>query len=223
MNEKCNRKRWTLNEVEKLKTYIKKQSELLLSNFYENIIEGKMKIRKPPGFFIEMASFLKMTPKQCKSKFQKSEKEIYTNYLGVPSDYYEVFTCLRLKNFFIKQTLNQNLKNSFKNGKFFKKSVTKGKQNKLNNKLKRKKSEFSEDNTYYSKSQQKSEKSRNKKLFMIRKKIIKEYKANTQRDCKIEERNLEIIFVNFKILFQNKMKMRQLIGTLIVLSFNQRF
>lgn len=103
MPRKSKRKRWSLQEVSDLKKYIQSKSDLLINNFYENVLEGKMKVRKPPGFFIQMAETLNMKPKQCKSKFQKFEREIYTNYLSLPEAEYQVFLHLRKKNFFNKK------------------------------------------------------------------------------------------------------------------------
>lgn len=95
MPKKTSRKRWTEVELTKLREFIELKAEILLTNFYKNIKEGRIKYRKPSKFFSEMGDFLKMTPTQCKSKFQKFEKEIFTNYLQLPDRSYFVLEHIR--------------------------------------------------------------------------------------------------------------------------------
>jgi hypothetical protein len=188
MGKKTSRKRWSFEEVEKLKLYIKGKSELLMTNFYENIVEGKMKVRKPPGFFIEMAKELEMTPKQCKSKFQKSEKEIYTKYLAVSEDHYSVFISLRKKNFFAKHKINlkQNEidaigdSNALCNTRMLRKLGTHSKTDR-NTKPHRKCS--TEKNSKL--------KPEIRRLFSLREQIINKYLSDQVKNCSIKEGNLK--------------------------------
>ena len=89
------KRRWTKKELINLKKYIIYKSKILLNNFYRNVIYGYIKFRKPTGFFIEMARTLGLTSPQCKSKFQKFEKEIYTLYLELPEESYIVLKYIR--------------------------------------------------------------------------------------------------------------------------------
>ena len=192
MPKKSLRKRWTEKGVFELKNYIKSKSDLLVSNFYENIIEGRMKVRKPPGFFIEMAQALKMTPKQCKSKFQKTEKEIYTKYLEFDDEEYEVFIHLRKKNYFAK-------KQKFKNKK---KQINKIKDNdsSLTNKIKtrRRRTRYSETKLRSVKNTQSRDKDKNKtkkiRLYKLRKKMIKKYENKLIHNFVIEESNQSFLY-----------------------------
>lgn len=95
MSKKSSRKRWTELELTNLREYIQLKSAILLKNFYQNLVEGRIKFRKPSRFFSEMAAFLKMSSAQCKSKFQKYEKHIYTNYLQLPEKSYLVLEHIR--------------------------------------------------------------------------------------------------------------------------------
>jgi hypothetical protein len=45
-----------------------------------------------------MSESVGRSPSQCKSKFQKFEKEIYTEYLDIPVDHYQVYACIRSRN-----------------------------------------------------------------------------------------------------------------------------
>jgi hypothetical protein len=119
------RKYWSKSEVLKLKEFIKSKAASLIPYFYENIMKGTIKVRKYSGFYEEMAKFLKRTPKQCKSKFQKFEEQIYTKYLSLPQKDYELLKWIRknkdihikLKKIFNKRkrklkTDKQNLKSA---------------------------------------------------------------------------------------------------------------
>lgn len=85
------RKYWSSEDLKKFKKFIKSKADILLPIFYQNIQEGNIKVRKPNGFYRKMGEFLGRTPLQCKSKFQKFEKDIYTKYLGVPARDFMVF------------------------------------------------------------------------------------------------------------------------------------
>lgn len=91
----CSRKYWSKSEVSKLKEFIKNKAASLIPYFYENIMKGTIKVRKYSGFYEEMAKFLNRTPKQCKSKFQKFEEQIYTKYLSLPQRDYELLKWIR--------------------------------------------------------------------------------------------------------------------------------
>ena len=54
-----------------------------------------MKFRRPPRFFKEMSIKVGRTDAQWKAKFQKFEKEIYTQYLGLPVEHFLVYLEIR--------------------------------------------------------------------------------------------------------------------------------
>lgn len=95
MPKKSLRKLWTKVETTNLEKYIKSQAALLRDNFYWNIYFGKMKYRRPARFFIEMGSHIGRSPSQCKSKFQKFEREIYVEYLEIPASHFLVYNAIR--------------------------------------------------------------------------------------------------------------------------------
>lgn len=95
MPKKTVRKMWTKAETALLEKYIKEQGALLRSNFYWNIFLGKMKRRRPPRFFIEMSAKVGRTDSQCKSKFQKFEREIYVEFLEIPATHFRVYKAIR--------------------------------------------------------------------------------------------------------------------------------
>lgn len=95
MAKKTKRKKWSKTDLKKLAEFIQQNASTLISNFYQNIKSGYVKLRKPSGFFIEMGKSLKLTSAQCKSKFQKFEKEIYTAYIGFPEVFYDVLESIR--------------------------------------------------------------------------------------------------------------------------------
>ena len=95
MAKKTKRKKWSKTDLKKLAEFIQQNASTLISNFYQNIKSGYVKLRKPSGFFIEMGKSLKLTSAQCKSKFQKFEKEIYTAYIGFPEVFYDVLKSIR--------------------------------------------------------------------------------------------------------------------------------
>ena len=89
------RKPWNKTEINELEKYIKNHSVILKTNFYKNIYLGKMKFRRCPRFFIRMSAKVGRSPSQCKSKFQKYEKEIYTDFLELPFDHLLVYQDIR--------------------------------------------------------------------------------------------------------------------------------
>ena len=97
---------WSSQDVSKLKSFIISQKDILLPIFYQNILNGCIKLRKPSGFFKKMSQYVSRTTDQCKSKFQKFEKEIYTKYLKVPSKDFFVFVWIQ-KN----KDINQKVRN----------------------------------------------------------------------------------------------------------------
>jgi hypothetical protein len=98
MPRKTKRKPWTKLETANFEKYIKKKAFLLKANFYKNIYKGKMKFRRPPRFFIEMSNKIGRTASQCKSKFQKLEKEIYLEFLDLPLNHFLVYQSIRNNN-----------------------------------------------------------------------------------------------------------------------------
>lgn len=209
MPRKSKRKRWSLQEVMNLKKYIRTKSELLINNFYENVVEGKMKVRKPPGFFIQMAETLKMKPKQCKSKFQKFEREIYTNYLNLPEGEYQVFLHLRKKNFF-----NKKFKSNVQNKSRLKQKSTK--QDRQNPK-KTRRNEQSQVDRPNSETQNKEIRVWNRvELFDLRKSMIEKFKQKRENELKIREsESVNRVFFYFliqKVQFRQRKRMKNNFG-----------
>lgn len=95
MQKSTYRKSWTKGEIQQLESYVKKKSEILRQNFYKNILINKMKHRRSPRFFIQMSQSVGRSASQCKSKFQKFERVIYTEFLDLPSDHYQVYSSIR--------------------------------------------------------------------------------------------------------------------------------
>lgn len=90
-----NPSKWDDSELEELKNYIIMKKPFLRASMYRNIYAGKIKFRKPNGFFTEMGNILDRSAQSCKSKFQKFEKQIYTEYLGIPREHYNVLVWIR--------------------------------------------------------------------------------------------------------------------------------
>ena len=94
---KAPQQKWTQHEIKKMHDYIITNSDDLTSNLYINIVAGYMRFRKPRRFFINLGNLINRTSILCKSKFQKIEKTIYTDYLKIPQEIYEVFKWIRNK------------------------------------------------------------------------------------------------------------------------------
>lgn len=108
------RRIWTKKHLDKLKAFIEKNKEGLKNNFYTNILENNLKHRKIFHFFNDMSSSIGRSVPECKSKFQKFERVIYEEYLGIPSVHFELFLFLRKKR---RITIAQNKPASKKNTK----------------------------------------------------------------------------------------------------------
>jgi hypothetical protein len=89
------KKKWTETEMQKMKKYILQNENMLIAIFYKNIYEEKHIYRKRDGFFQEIAKILGRKSSECKSKFQKYEKIIYTIYLKIPIQHYDIFVYYR--------------------------------------------------------------------------------------------------------------------------------
>lgn len=89
------KKKWTEREMSKMKEYIVQNEDMLVRIFYKNIYEGKHIYRKRDGFFQGIGKVLGRKSSECKSKFQKHEKVIYTIYLRIPIHHYEIFLFYR--------------------------------------------------------------------------------------------------------------------------------
>ena len=107
MKADIKKKKWTDDEIKALKKYALDNEKMLLKIFYKNIYEGKHIYRKKDGFFKDLGQILKRSSSECKSKFQKYEREIYTEFLGVPEMHY-----LLLK--YIREKKMDNKKNSLR-------------------------------------------------------------------------------------------------------------
>ena len=90
-------KKWTEKELEKFKQYMLENKEMLLFTFYKNIIQGCNKTKKTLKFYHKLGQRLRRTANKCKSKFQKFEKTIYTNYLEVPKEHYKYYSEIKKK------------------------------------------------------------------------------------------------------------------------------
>ena len=95
MPRKAATKKWSKEELNKIKNYSLLNQEDLVYNLYTNIVIGYMRFRKPRRFFVNLGQILKRSSSICKSKFQKLEKEIYTGTLRIPNHHYEVFCWIR--------------------------------------------------------------------------------------------------------------------------------
>ena len=85
------RKKWTNDEINIMKSFIKQNEEMLLTVFYKNISIGKNYYKKEDGFFREMGDLLKRRSSECKSKFQKFEEIIYCDFLSIPKTHYKIY------------------------------------------------------------------------------------------------------------------------------------
>lgn len=103
------RKSWNKEEIDNLKKFIKIQEKYLISNFYKNIRNGSLEIKKKSSFFREMSKYVLRSPTKCKSKFQKIEETIYIEYLKIPEDHYIYFLYLRQKKPKKKEIENEKL------------------------------------------------------------------------------------------------------------------
>ena len=87
--------RWESKDLEKLKQFIQTNSEDLISNMLVNIVVGYKRFRKPRNFFVKMGTYLTRESQLCKSKFQKLEHLIYTDFMKVPEEHYNLFRHIR--------------------------------------------------------------------------------------------------------------------------------
>lgn len=105
------RKFWTAQDISKLRKFVKRSARVLIPILYQNIFDPRTKTKKPNGFYGQMGIALGKTSLQCKSKFQKFEKLIYTEYLKVPVKDYMVFEAIRSNGSFrllLTQIKNQS-------------------------------------------------------------------------------------------------------------------
>lgn len=91
-------RRWTPEDLAILRKYIKTNSTALHSHFLVNVVAGYMRFRKPKQFFKRLGKLLCRPSKLCKSKFQKAEKIIYTDYLRFPQTHYDLLRHLRTRS-----------------------------------------------------------------------------------------------------------------------------
>ena len=95
MPKKSKRKRWSSNELNTMKDYVLLNKESLLDNFYKNIINKNKKYPKYSKFYTNLSKRIKRSSSQCKSKFQKMEREIYLDFLGVLESEFDLFVWTR--------------------------------------------------------------------------------------------------------------------------------
>lgn len=95
LKARTQKRNWSKKEVEFIKEYSKQNSEILISNMLINIVAGYMRFRKPKRFFVNLGTALKFSSSRCKSKFQKIEKLIYLESIGIPAEMYELFCWIR--------------------------------------------------------------------------------------------------------------------------------
>lgn len=108
MPKRNKRKRWTQSELNIIKEYVILHKEDLIDNFYQNIIISQKKYPKYPKFYTNLSKKLKRSSSQCKSKFQKMEKEIYLQYLGMNENEYNLFNWIRQRK---KENQKKNIQN----------------------------------------------------------------------------------------------------------------
>lgn len=104
--------RWSGSETQLLREFIAGQESGLLTNFYKNIFLGQLNFRRPAKFFKKMSGTIGRSPKQCKSKMQKFEKEAFVGILRVPEEHYRFYLVLRKLKTMSRKT--QNVSEMFK-------------------------------------------------------------------------------------------------------------
>ena len=87
--------KWNNNDVSTLKKYLLKKKEYLIEHLYNNLKEDKTNLKKKKDFFKEMAEATSKTINQCKTRFQKQERNIYIKYLEVDKNVFAWFEYLR--------------------------------------------------------------------------------------------------------------------------------
>ena len=102
--------KWGSQELARLKTFVTNNSEDLISNMLMNIVVGCSRFKNASEFFINLGSYLSHPPQVCKSKFRELEKLIYTNFLGVSEEFYDLFCFVRKKK---SCEVNYNFNNIF--------------------------------------------------------------------------------------------------------------
>ena len=95
MVRKSKRQRWKPQELAEFRKFILGKRDDLKLAFYLNLIEGHITHKKSPKFFIEMSQGIRRSANQCKSKFQKMEKKIYLEILGIPPEHYLLYFAQR--------------------------------------------------------------------------------------------------------------------------------
>ena len=95
MPKKSKTNKWTRSELTAMRRFVTRNSEYLVTNMYSNILAGRLRFHKRFGFFRDMNKAIKRTPYKCKSKFQKTEKALYTRTLGVSERAYDCFAWVR--------------------------------------------------------------------------------------------------------------------------------
>lgn len=116
--------RWTPKEKERLRDFLIEHRIELISTFYKNVLCASLNHRKRDFFFKEMSKVVRRSSSQCKSKFQKQESKIYTEYLSISETHYIYFVFLRdQRQFFTKHKI-EIVNDDVKNPKFFIKWVS---------------------------------------------------------------------------------------------------
>ena len=88
-------KKWTVRESEKFREFVIENKEDLLKPFYSYLMDPYSKAKRPVGFFRDLSKTLKRDSQNCKSKFQRHEKEIFLDFLRVPPHHFKLFRHLK--------------------------------------------------------------------------------------------------------------------------------
>lgn len=113
--------RWTENNFQKFRAYIKKEGEYLKEYFYNCLKDPNDVQRKKIGFFKEMSAFVGKSSQKCKSRFQKCEEEIYCEFLKLPLEHFELymfFRSNRINKQFIVTRKKKRIKKIIKDSKY---------------------------------------------------------------------------------------------------------
>jgi hypothetical protein len=116
--------RWTPKEKERLRDFLFQHRIELISTLYKNVLCASLNHRKRDFFFKEMSKKVRRSSSQCKSKFQKQESKIFTEYLLVPETHYMYFVFLRDQRQFFTKNKIEIVENEVINAKQFMKWVS---------------------------------------------------------------------------------------------------
>lgn len=91
MSRKQKNTQWSAKNLLGLEHYVLSESQVLISNFYMNILVGYVRFPKPYGFFRKLSNRLGILPQRCASKYYKLEENLFTELLSVPRRHYVLY------------------------------------------------------------------------------------------------------------------------------------